>query len=131
MTTGKVVLLPASQEVDVEHLKKVANAMKEKGTVVTLPLDFSSVTDESRRAIATATEKAMKERVPPSSYEEYLKTLAALQRLSELEKKVEALELVASYAKDVVDFWPNMSMRTIRVMIPKMDSLKEALTLVK
>jgi hypothetical protein len=105
--------------------------METKGAVVTVPLDFSSVTDESRRAIAQATEKAMKERVPQMSYEEYLKILAKLQRLSDLEKRVEMLELVASYAKDVVDFWPTMSMRMIRIMIPKMDSLKEALTLVK
>ena len=53
------------------------------------------------------------------------------KRIQELEARNEQLELVASYAKDVVDFWPNMSMRTIRIMIPKMDSLKEALGLVK
>jgi hypothetical protein len=46
-------------------------------------------------------------------------------------KKMEALELVASYARDVVDFWPLMTLRTIRVMIPKMDSLKQALGLAK
>ena len=39
----------------------------------------------------------------------------------------EALELVLSYAQDVVDFWPKMTLRTIRVMIPKMAGLKEAL----
>ncbi len=41
--------------------------------------------------------------------------------------KQEALELVLSYAQDVVDFWPLMTLRTIRVMIPKMAALKEAL----
>ena len=46
-----------------------------------------------------------------------------------LKKRVEALELVASYAKDVTDFWPSMSMKMIRVMIPKMDALIEALSL--
>ena len=40
------------------------------------------------------------------------------------------LELIASYAKDVIDFWPSMTFRNIRLMIPKMDSLKEALGLV-
>lgn len=45
----------------------------------------------------------------------------------EMRKRIEALELVASYAKDVLDFWPLMTLRTIRVMIPKMAALKEAL----
>lgn len=52
-------------------------------------------------------------------------------RIRELENENELLRLVASYAKDVVDFWPTMSIRLIRVMIPKMDNLKEALKLVK
>ena len=47
------------------------------------------------------------------------------------EAKLEAYELVASYARDVIEFWPNMTMRTIRIMIPKMQSLKEALDLLK
>ncbi|HEY5267561.1 MAG TPA: hypothetical protein VII94_00300 [Candidatus Saccharimonadales bacterium] len=45
--------------------------------------------------------------------------------------KREALELVASFAKDVVDYWPNMSFKTIRIMIPKMQALKEALEMLK
>ncbi len=52
-------------------------------------------------------------------------------RAERAEKKLEGLELVASYAKDVIDFWPNMTFRTIRVMIPKMAALKEALELFK
>jgi hypothetical protein len=52
-------------------------------------------------------------------------------RAIKAERKLEALELVASYAKDVIDFWPSMSFKTIRFMIPKMDALKEALSLVK
>lgn len=51
------------------------------------------------------------------------------QRIKELEAQNEALKLAVSYAQDVVDFWPNMTMRTIRIMIPKMEVLKEALTL--
>lgn len=61
---------------------------------------------------------------PPSwrdLYEDQEKELRALKA------RVDALELVASYAKDVLDFWPVMTLRTIRVMIPKMASLKEAL----
>jgi hypothetical protein len=53
------------------------------------------------------------------------------KRIQELEARNEQLELVASYAKDVIDFWPSMTMRTIRIMIPKMEALKEALGLVK
>lgn len=49
------------------------------------------------------------------------------RRIRELEAKNEALELAASYAQDVVDFWPIMTLRTIRVMIPKMENLKQAL----
>ena len=65
----------------------------------------------------------------PPSWEELYEAKAEKYRA--LEKKVEALELVASYAKDVVDYWPSMSFRTVRIMIPKMDALKEALSLVK
>lgn len=54
-----------------------------------------------------------------------------MQRALEAEAKLEALQLVASYAKDVIDYWPSMSFKTIRIMIPKMDALKEALSLVK
>ena len=63
------------------------------------------------------------------SWEELYK--AKEKKLQALEKKVEALELVASYAKDVVDYWPSMTFRTVRIMIPKMDALKEALSLAK
>lgn len=66
------------------------------------------------------------ETLPKKMTEEQLKA-----QIVELNRKLEAYQLIASYAKDVVDFWPSMTMRTIRVMIPKMDNLKEALTLVK
>lgn len=65
----------------------------------------------------------------PPSWKELYDAKEAKYRA--LEKRVEALELVASYAKDVIDFWPTMSMRMIRIMIPKMDALKEALSLAK
>lgn len=53
------------------------------------------------------------------------------ERALKAEAQLEALQLVASYAQDVLNFWPLMTMRTIRVMIPKMASLKEALELLR
>jgi hypothetical protein len=52
-------------------------------------------------------------------------------QIVELNQKLENYKIIASYAQDVLDFWPTMTMRTIRVMIPKMQALKEALGLVK
>lgn len=67
----------------------------------------------------------------PSETELLQQVVDLEQRLIKAEAQLEALKLMASYAQDVVDYWPNMTMRTIRVMIPKMDALKEALNLVK
>jgi hypothetical protein len=53
------------------------------------------------------------------------------RRVRELEKRNESLELVASYAKDVVGFWPQFSFKMIRIMVGKMDALKQALDLLK
>jgi hypothetical protein len=47
-----------------------------------------------------------------------------------IKKRMEALELVATYAKDIVDSWSNFSFRQVRTMCAKMDALKEALELV-
>jgi len=66
------------------------------------------------------------ETLPKKMTEEQLKA-----QIVELNRKLESYQLVASYAKDVIDFWPSMTFRTIRFMIPKMDALKEALGLVK
>jgi hypothetical protein len=66
------------------------------------------------------------ETLPKKMTEEQLKA-----QIVELNRKLEAYQLVASYAKDVVEYWPSMSFKTIRFMIPKMDALKEALGLVK
>lgn len=63
--------------------------------------------------------------LPKKMTEEQLKA-----QIVELNRKLEAYQLVASYAKDVVSYWPSMTFRTIRIMIPKMDALKEALALV-
>ena len=43
----------------------------------------------------------------------------------------EALELVLSYAKDIVDFWPKMTLRTLGQMTNKIKALQEALKMVK
>lgn len=66
------------------------------------------------------------ETVPKKLTEEQLKA-----QIVELNKKLENYKLIASYAQDVIEFWPSMTFRTIRFMIPKMDALKEALGLVK
>lgn len=66
------------------------------------------------------------ETVPKKLTEEQLKT-----QIVELNRKLENYKLLASVAQDVVDFWPSMTFRTIRLMIPKMEALKEALGLTK
>ena len=66
------------------------------------------------------------ETVPKKLTEDQLKA-----QIVELNRKLENYKIIASYAQDVIDFWPTMTMRTIRVMIPKMESLKQALGLVK
>lgn len=64
--------------------------------------------------------------LPQKLTEEQLKA-----QIVELNRKLESYKLIASYAQDVVDYWPTMTFRTIRFMIPKMEGLKEALSLVK
>jgi hypothetical protein len=64
-------------------------------------------------------------------YYNYVTRSMEQEERKDMLSRIEALELVVSFAKDVVDFWPNMSMKTIRLMIPKMAALKEALDLVK
>lgn len=44
---------------------------------------------------------------------------------------VEALRLVVSYAQDIVDAWPKMTLRTLGQMTNRIKALKEALDLVK
>lgn len=43
------------------------------------------------------------------------------------DKKNEAKELVIMYAKDIVELWPNITIRTLWKMTDKVNSLKEAL----
>lgn len=64
--------------------------------------------------------------LPQKMTEEQLKA-----QIVDLNRKLENYKLIASYAQDVVEFWPSMTFRTIRVMIPKIEALKEALSLVK
>lgn len=47
------------------------------------------------------------------------------------EKLEEAKELALSCAKDVIDFWPKFSFRTIRIMAAKMENLKQALDMLR
>jgi len=74
----------------------------------------------------TKTFQEVHDTIPKKMTEEQLKI-----QIVELNRKLENCKLVASYAKDVIDFWPSMTLRTIRLMIPKMNALKEALELVK
>jgi hypothetical protein len=64
--------------------------------------------------------------LPQKMTEEQLKA-----QIVDLNRKLENYKLLASFAQDVIDFWPNMTFRTVRVMMPKMAALKEALELVK
>lgn len=74
----------------------------------------------------TKTFQEVHDTLPKKLTEEQLKA-----QIVELNRKLENYKLIASYAQDVIDYWPTMTFRTIRFMIPKMDSLKEALGLVK
>lgn len=74
----------------------------------------------------TKTFQDVHDTLPKKLTEEQLKA-----QIVELNRKLENYKLIASYAQDVVDFWPSMTFRTIRLMIPKMDALKEALGLNK
>lgn len=47
------------------------------------------------------------------------------------QNRSEALELVLTYAKDIVESWPNMTIRNIGNMTTKINALKEALELAK
>jgi hypothetical protein len=54
-----------------------------------------------------------------------------IRKIESSKKKEEALEMVVSCAQDVIDFWPQFSFKTIRIMVKKMDALKQALELSK
>lgn len=44
-----------------------------------------------------------------------------------LKKRLDAIELVIMYAQDIVDLWPNTSLRTLYKITDKVASLREAL----
>jgi hypothetical protein len=46
-------------------------------------------------------------------------------------QRKEALELVVSYAKDIVEAWPKMTLRTLGQMTNRIKALKEALDMAK
>lgn len=43
----------------------------------------------------------------------------------------EAIQLVLSYAQDIVEAWPTMTLRTLWKMTTKVEALKQALELLK
>jgi hypothetical protein len=45
----------------------------------------------------------------------------------ESQKRMEALEMIASYAKDIVEAWPSTTMRTLGQMTQRVNSLRQAL----
>lgn len=47
------------------------------------------------------------------------------------QERVEAVALAISCAKDVIDYWPQFSFRTIKIMAHKMEALKQALDMLK
>lgn len=56
----------------------------------------------------------------------------ALRRDALIEdEKEEAQELALSYAQDIVNSWPSMTLRTLSQMTSKINALREALELAK
>lgn len=53
------------------------------------------------------------------------------QQAIKAEKKLEDYQLIALYASDIVEAWPTLTMRTLRSMVSKMETLKQALIKVK
>lgn len=53
------------------------------------------------------------------------------QRRQEETQRAEALELVLSYAHDLVNMWPTVTIRTLSRVTDKIKALKEALELAK
>jgi hypothetical protein len=73
--------------------------------------------------------------VKRSAQEESIKNLSEIEkyfnkmqaRAIAAEKKIENLEYVIAYAKDIVDLWPTITMRTLWKITDKVASLKDAL----
>lgn len=53
------------------------------------------------------------------------------RRIRELEAQKEAQELALSYAQDIVNSWPSMTLRTLSQMTNKINAMREALELAK
>jgi hypothetical protein len=47
------------------------------------------------------------------------------------QNRQESLEMVLLYAKDLLDYWPHFSFKTVPIMMKKMDALKQAIEAVK
>lgn len=50
-----------------------------------------------------------------------------MKRAKAAEKKLEDMELVTAYAKDIVNAWPTLTMRTLGAMTSKIETLRQAL----
>lgn len=48
-------------------------------------------------------------------------------RCERAEKRLDSMEYVIAYAKDIVEMWPSITMRTLWKMTEKVATLKEAL----
>jgi len=53
------------------------------------------------------------------------------QRAINAEKRLESVELLLLFVKDIVDLWPTITVRTLWKMTDKVSSLKECLKQIK
>lgn len=74
----------------------------------------------------TKTYADVHETLPKKLTEEQLKA-----QIVELNRKLEAYKLLGLYVQDLIDMWPNTSMRTLYKVTQKVADLKEALSLTK
>lgn len=51
--------------------------------------------------------------------------------MEKINSKQEAVELLVAYAQDIVDAWPNLTMRTLSTMTARVNTLRQALEEVK
>lgn len=74
----------------------------------------------------TKTFAEVHETLPKKLTEEQLRA-----QIVELNRKLEAYKLMGLYVQDLIDMWPNTSMRTLYKVTQKVADLKEALSLAK
>ncbi len=74
----------------------------------------------------TKTYADVHETLPKKLTEEQLRA-----QVVELNRKLEAYKLLGLYVQDLIDMWPNTSMRTLYKVTQKVADLKEALNLAR